>query len=84
MALSYKARRGWSLVILLIGLPLYIVAAVTLTGWIDARWGRLPILAEVAVYLALGFLWMLPFRFLFRGIGKADPETEKGRPEDRP
>ena len=27
MALSYKARRRWSLVILLIGLPLYVVVA---------------------------------------------------------
>lgn len=84
MTLSYKARRRWSLLILLIGLPLYIVAAVSLTGWMDARFGRLPILAEVAVYVALGFLWALPFRFVFRGVGKADPENEKGRPEDRP
>ena len=28
MALSYKARRRWALVILLVGLPLYVVAAV--------------------------------------------------------
>ena len=32
MALSYKARRRWALVILLVGLPVYIVAAVTLFG----------------------------------------------------
>lgn len=84
MALSYAARRRWSLVILLVGLPLYIVAAVSLTGWIDARYGRLPFLAEIAVYVTLGFLWMLPFRAVFRGVGKEDPETAKGRPEDRP
>ena len=84
MALSYKARRRWSLIILLVGLPLYIVAAVSLAGWLEARFGRLPILAEVAVYVALGFLWAVPFRFVFRGVGKADPENDKGRPEDRP
>lgn len=84
MALSYKARRSWSLVILLIGLPLYIVAAVTLTGWLDVRFSRLPVLAELAVYVALGFLWAMPFRFVFRGVGKADPGKGKGRPEDRP
>ena len=84
MALSYKARRRWSLIILLVGLPLYIVAAVSLAGWLEARFGRLPILAEVAVYAALGFLWAVPFRFVFRGVGKADPENDKGRPEDRP
>jgi len=32
MALSYKARRRWALVILLIGLPLYVVVAVNLVG----------------------------------------------------
>lgn len=84
MALSYKARRRWSLIILLVGLPLYIVAAVSLAGWLEARFGRLPILAEVAVYVALGFLWAVPFRFVFRGVGKADPENDKGRPQDRP
>ncbi len=84
MALSYKARRRWSLVILLVGLPLYIVVAVSVTGWFDARYGRLPILAEVTVYVLLGFLWALPFRFVFRGIGKTEPGKQKGRPEDRP
>lgn len=84
MALSYAARRRWSLLILLVGLPLYIVAAVSLTGWIDTRFGRLPFLAEIAVYVILGIVWALPFRALFRGIGKDDPETAKGRPEDRP
>jgi Protein of unknown function (DUF2842) len=78
MALSYKARRGWALVILLIGMPLYVVAAVTLVNLLE----RPPILVELFVYVALGFLWALPFRFIFRGIGQADPDapvpTEKG------
>ena len=65
MALSYKARRRWALVILLIGLPVYIVAAVTLVGLID----RPSILMELAIYLGLGFAWALPFRFVFRGVG---------------
>ena len=71
MALSYKARRRWSLVILLIGLPLYIVAAVTLVNWLD----RPSILVELLVYVGLGFLWALPFRFIFRGVGQADPDA---------
>jgi hypothetical protein len=69
--LSYKARRRWSLVILLIGLPLYIVAAVSLVNWLD----RPPIWAELLVYIGLGFLWMMPFRFVFVGIGQADPDA---------
>ena len=59
MALSYTARRRWSLIILLIGLPVYIVLAVTLTGWIESRFGRPSFLVEVAVYVALGLLLAL-------------------------
>jgi hypothetical protein len=73
MALSYKARRRWSLVILLIGLPIYIVIAVTIMNAI----GRLPILVEFLVYILLGVLWVLPFKFVFRGIGKEDPDARK-------
>ena len=70
--MDLKARKRWSLVILLIGLPLYIVAAVTLMNWLDRSFGRQPILIEVAIYVALGFLWALPFRRVFRGIGRGE------------
>ncbi|WP_343116816.1 DUF2842 domain-containing protein [Ostreiculturibacter nitratireducens] len=83
MALSWKARRRLSLLILLVGLPAYIVVAVTLVNWADRTFGRLPILAEVAVYVVLGFLWALPFKRVFRGIGQAEPGTESRGPEDR-
>lgn len=72
--MSYKARRRWSLVVLLVGMPAYIVAAVTLVNWADRSFGRLPILVEVALYIGLGVLWALPFRRLFRGIGQPDPD----------
>ncbi|MCU0907624.1 MAG: DUF2842 domain-containing protein [Rhodobacteraceae bacterium] len=71
MPLSYKARRRWSLVILLVGLPAYIVAAVTVMNWLD----RPSFWVELAVYVGLGILWALPFRAVFRGIGQADPGT---------
>lgn len=74
MALSYKARRRWSLIILLVGLPLYIVAAVTIMNWLD----RPPFLVELLVYVGLGVLWAMPFKFVFRGIGKADPDAPDG------
>jgi hypothetical protein len=73
MALSYKARRRWALLILLIGMPLYVVVAVNLIDLIE----RPSVLVELAVYLALGFLWALPFRFIFRGIGQPDPNTKE-------
>jgi hypothetical protein len=71
MALSYKARRRWSLIILLVGLPLYIVAAVTLVDWIN----RPSVWIELVVYVVLGFLWMAPFKFVFLGVGQADPDA---------
>lgn len=72
MALSYKARRRWSLVILLIGLPLYIVAAVTVVNMLE----RPPIWLEFLVYVALGIVWALPFKAIFKGVGKADPDAK--------
>lgn len=68
--MDLKSRKRWSLVILLIGLPLYIAVAVSLVGWINATWGRPPIWIELAVYIGLGVLWAFPFRRVFRGIGK--------------
>ncbi|CAM3205868.1 Protein of unknown function [Paracoccus aminovorans] len=70
--MDLKSRKRWSLLILVIGLPLYIVVAVTLVNWMDRTWGRQPILVELAVYVVLGILWALPFRKVFSGIGKPE------------
>lgn len=70
--MNLKTRKRLSLLILLIGLPLYIIVAVTLINWMDQTFGRQPILVEVAVYVVLGVLWALPFRRVFRGIGRPD------------
>lgn len=71
MALSYKARRRWALVVLVVGMPVYVVAAVNLIDLVD----RPSILVELAIYIGLGVLWILPFRRLFRGIGQPDPDA---------
>jgi hypothetical protein len=70
MALSYKTRRRLSLLILVIGLPLYIVVAVNVVDLIE----RPSLFVELAIYVGLGFLWMMPLRSVFRGIGQADPD----------
>lgn len=70
--LSYKARRRWSLIVLLVGLPLYIVAVVTVVNWLD----RPPLWLELLIYVALGIVWALPFKFVFRGVGQADPDKK--------
>ncbi|NHM17855.1 DUF2842 domain-containing protein [Tritonibacter mobilis] len=69
--LSYRARRVWALVILLVGMPLYIVLAVTIMNLLD----RPPIWLELLVYIALGVVWVLPFKFVFKGVGKEDPDA---------
>ncbi len=72
MALSYKSRRRWALVILLVGLPLYIAVAVNLVGLFD----RPSILVELLIYVGLGVIWAIPFKFIFKGVGQADPDAK--------
>jgi len=73
MELSYKSRRRWALIILLVGLPLYIVIAVNVVALFD----RPSIWVELLIYVGLGVLWAIPFRFVFKGIGQADPDAEE-------
>jgi len=75
MNLSYKARRRLSLLILVVGIPLYIMAAVSLLALFD----RPPIWIELAIYVALGVAWAFPLRAVFRGVGRADPDAEDPR-----
>ena len=50
MALSYRARRVWALVILLIGMPIYVVLAVNLIDMFE----RPSLVIEFLVYVGLG------------------------------
>ena len=73
MALSYKSRRRWSLFILLVGMPAYI----GFVWWVMSLMERLPFWVELPVYFFLGVAWILPFKFVFIGVGKADPDAEE-------
>lgn len=77
MALSYKTRKRLSLLVLVVGLPAYIVAAVTVMNLID----RPSLWVELAVYVGLGILWAVPLRFVFVGVGKADPDAPPQDPQ---
>ena len=55
-----------------VGLPLYIVVAVNVIALFD----RPSILVEVLVYVSLGVLWAFPFKYVFRGVGQADPDQD--------
>lgn len=68
--MTWRTRRILALVLLLVWLPIYLVAALVLTGWM----GRQPALIEMVVYAGLGVLWALPFRRVFLGIGREDPD----------
>lgn len=70
MALTHTHKKRWSLVILLVGLPVYVVVAVTILNALD----RPPLWVELAVYFVVGILWALPFKAVFRGVGREDPD----------
>lgn len=72
MSMSYKSRRRWSLVILLVGLPIYIGAVWFILSLIP----RPPVLLELALYVFFGLAWALPFKNVFKGVGKADPDAD--------
>jgi hypothetical protein len=73
--MSYRTRKILCAVLLMVGLPLYIVASSTLVGLFE----RPHLLAELAIYVGLGIVWALPLRGLFRGIARPDP-AKTGRP----
>ncbi|APZ51448.1 DUF2842 domain-containing protein [Salipiger abyssi] len=75
MALTHKTRKRLSLFLLLVWLPLYIMAAVSLVNAL----GRPPIWVELLVYVGLGFLWAIPFKFVFKGVGQPDPDAKDDR-----
>ncbi|MGB1064176.1 MAG: DUF2842 domain-containing protein [Paracoccaceae bacterium] len=70
MAIGYKNRRRISLILLLVGLPIYIIFAINLVALFE----RPSILVELLIYLGLGIIWAFPFKFIFKGIGQADPD----------
>lgn len=73
MALSHKAKKRWALVVLIIGLPVYIVMCVTLADWARSLMGRPSILVELCIFVGMGVLWAFPLKAIFKGVGQADP-----------
>ena len=68
--MSLRLRKFLCLVVLLVGLPAYIVAALVVVDWFD----RPPVLVEFAIYVILGVIWAFPLKALFRGVARAEPE----------
>lgn len=79
MAMTHRTRKRLSLLILLVGMPLWVVTAVTVVGWMD----RPPIWVELLVYIVLGLVWALPFRRVFLGVAQA-PSDDRTNENDGP
>ena len=69
-SLPYRTRKRLALLILVLGLPAYLIVAVTVVSSLE----RPSILVELAIYVGLGILWAFPFRAIFKGIGQPDPD----------
>jgi hypothetical protein len=71
MSLSFRTRKRLAILILLVGLPLYIVLAVNVVEMFD----RPGFLTELVIWVALGMVWALPLKAIFRGVGQPDPDA---------
>jgi len=73
MKLSWRARRRWAIAILVLAVPAYIMAAVSLVALFE----RPPFWLELVVYVVLGVVWTLPLKSIFKGISQPEPEDER-------
>jgi hypothetical protein len=76
MTLSYKTRKRLSILILLVGLPLYIVVAVNVVEMFK----RPGLVVELLIWVALGIVWALPLKAIFKGVGQPDPDARDPGP----
>lgn len=66
MRFRFRTRRRLALLILIVWLPVYVVLAITVINMFD----RPPVLVEFLTYVGVGVAWALPFRSIFRGVGR--------------
>lgn len=72
-SMSYKSRKRLALLSLVVGMPVYVVIAVTVMNAIaSTEW---PMFVELIVYIALGIGWIFPLKKIFLGIGQPDPDA---------
>lgn len=70
--MTYKNRKRLALFVLVIGLPAYIVIAVT----IMSQASRFPLVLELLTYVVLGIGWVFPLKWVFKGIGQPDTDAK--------
>lgn len=75
--MTYKQKKRLSLLILLVGLPIYIFFAMEVFVRLSLEGtGRWTVWLELAVIAVVGVLWPLPFKQVFKGVGQADPDAK--------
>jgi hypothetical protein len=77
--MTYKARKKLALFVLVVGLPVYIIVAVTIMSYMMTQEVRFPLIVEFFVYVALGIGWAFPLKWVFKGIGQPDPDAPENR-----
>lgn len=64
-----RNTRVWlAILVLVIGIPVWAFVAVTVMEWAQTRFGPLPFWAELAGWVGLGLVWILPLRGVFLGV----------------
>ena len=67
---SYRLKRLFALLVLLLWLPLYIVLVLNLLTFFE----RPNLFIELLIYIIVGVFWAWPFKSLFKGIGQPNKE----------
>jgi len=67
--MTYKTRKRLALLSLVVGMPIYIIFAVT----VMSQAPRFPMVLELLTYVVLGIGWIFPLKRIFLGIGQEDP-----------
>lgn len=57
-----------AVIILVVVLPAWVVIAVSLMEWADARFGPLNFWLELVGWVLLGIVWVFPLRRFFLGV----------------
>lgn len=74
--LPYKFRRKLTVIYLLIILPIYIGLVVS---FMLSFGERLPFLLELLLYIFFGLVWIVPLKYIARGVGKEEPSKSSGQ-----
>ncbi len=75
--MTYKARKRLALFVLVIGLQIYIIVAVTIMSVMLNQEIRFPLIVELLIYILLGIGWAFPLKWIFMGIGQPDPDEKQ-------